>query len=255
DFAQIISDFNPVGKTSWVYDRFYSRNVGNAVKLKYTVEDNPWASPDEIADLRNTKDDDPNYYKIYFLGEWGELEGVIYNWRTETLPDPEDVDWDEVFYGLDFGYSVDPAAVVRIYRKADEYWVQELIYETGLTNTQLGERMKSHLIQSHETIYADSAEPKSIQELCDMGFNVHPSLKGADSVRAGIDFVRQQNITVATGSPNILKEQKSYIWKKDKDGNALNVPIDINNHAMDAIRYGVYTHAKRGGQGEVVFFG
>jgi len=242
-FHQFMFDFNPIGKTSWVFKRFFENGSsnGNLHRLLYTVLDNPWATEEEIDKLKSYEDIDDNLYKIYFKGEWGELEGVIYDWDMETpLPKRK----NEMFYGLDFGYSVDPATVVRIYRKADEYWVEEVIYETELTNIELGKRMKEKGIGKNETIYADSAEPKSIEELCDLGFTVYPAEKGPDSVRAGIDYLKTLKIHVLDGSENIIREQKSYIWKKDKDGNALNVPVAFNNHAMDAIRYAIYTNTK-----------
>ena len=241
-FSQIISDFNPTGTTSWVHGRFYEKNVGNAKKLIYTVLDNPWASKKEVEDLRSSKDDDPNFYKIYFLGEWGELEGVIYDWDIVDKP-PDNC--DEIFYGGDFGYSVDPAVLIRIYRKADNFWLEQVIYEKELTNTQLGYKMRRAGVSDDDDSYWDCAEPKSIQELCDMGFNVKPCEKGPDSVRAGIDFLKEQTIHIIAGSEKIIREQKSYIWKKDKDGRSLNVPIEFDNHAMDAARYGIHTHCKR----------
>lgn len=248
-FEQIVVDFNPIGKTSWVFQRFFEKNVGNAKKLRYTILDN---HPDylalektqrELERLRATRYYNENYYKIYFLGEWGELEGLIFpDWDIKDMP-PENP--DEIFYGGDFGYSVDPAALIRIYRKANEFWVEQIVYETGLTNTQLGHKMKTAKVKDTDVSYWDCAEPKSIQELYDMEFNVKPCEKGPDSVRAGIDFLKEQKIHIIDGSEDIIKEQKSYVWKEDKDGNALNVPIDFNNHAMDAIRYGIHTHCKR----------
>ena len=237
-FNQFIFDFNPVGKTSWVYKRFYENGNGKTHKLLYTVLDNPWASKEEIGKLMAYKEADENLYNIYFKGEWGELEGVIYEWDMDTrLPDKV----DEIFYGGDFGYSINPATLIKIYRKANEFWVEEMIYETELTNIQLGERMISRGIKKQDN-YWDSAEPKSIQELYNMGINAKPCQKGPDSVRAGIDFLQHQKIHIVGGSENISREQRSYIWKKDKDGNSLNVPIGFNNHAMDAIRYGIHTH-------------
>lgn len=247
-FEQIITDFNPIGKTSWVFQRFFEKNVGNVKKLRYTILDN---HPDylalektqrEVERLRATKRYNENYYKIYFLGEWGELEGLIFpNW--DIVPEPPN-NPDEIFYGGDFGYSVDPAALVRIYRKANEFWVEQVIYETELTNIQLGNRMRAKGVNDTDVSYWDCAEPKSIQELYDMGFNIKPCEKGPDSVRAGIDFLKEQKIHIIDGSEKIITEQKSYIWKEDKDGNTLNVPLEMDNHAMDAIRYGIYTHCK-----------
>lgn len=241
-FRQIISDFNPIGKTSWVYKRFFEQDINKARKLRYTVKHNPWAEKEYIQSLKDSEKWDSNYYKIYFLGEWGELEGIIYpNWDIVALPDRK---FDEIFYGGDFGYSVNPAAVVRIYRKADEYWIEEIIYETGLTNTQLGQKMQERNITQNDITYWDSAEPKSIQELCDMRLTALPAVKGPDSVRAGIDLLKTLKIHIVEGSENVIREQKSYIWKKDKDGNPLNKPIEFNDHAMSAIRYGIYTQLK-----------
>jgi len=248
-FEQIIIDFNPIGKTSWIYKRFFEKNIGNAKKLRYTIEDN---HPDYLAlektqrefqRLKATKNHNKNYYDIYFLGEWGELEGIIYNWDIADKP-PDNP--DEIFYGGDFGYSVDPAALIRIYRKANEFWVEEVVYETGFTNIQLGHKMRAKGVKNDDYSYWDSAEPKSIQELYDMGFIAKPCEKGPDSVIAGIDFLQEQTIHIIDGSENIIREQRSYVRQQDKDGNWLPKPIEFNNHAMDAIRYGIYTHCKKG---------
>jgi phage terminase large subunit len=241
-FRQIVSDFNPVGKTSWVHDRFWVRLPESAKKLRYTVFDNPWAEPEYVERLKATAADDKNFYNIYFLGEWGELEGIIFpNWDVVPLPDMK---FDEIFYGGDFGYSIDPAVLVKIYRKADEFWLQELIYRTGFTNPMLAAEAKDLGIQKHDDTYWDSAEPKSIQELCDNGLNAKPSAKGPDSLKAGIDYLKSKTIHIVEGSVNGAKEQKSYIWKKDKDGRSLPVPIGINDHFMAASRYGIFTHCK-----------
>lgn len=246
-FEQIITDFNPIGKTSWVYKRFFEKNIGNPRKLRYTILDN---HPDYLAlektqrefqRLKATRNYNINYYNIYFLGEWGELEGIIFNWDVVDKP-PDNP--DEIFYGGDFGFSVDPAALVRIYRKANEFWLEELVYETGLTNQALGRKMKKRGVKKDEISYWDSAEPKSIQELCDMGFNAKPCEKGKDSVIAGIDYLQEQTIHIIDGSENISIEQRSYVRQQDKDGDWLPKPIEFKNHAMSAIRYGIYTHCK-----------
>lgn len=240
DFSQFIFDFNPIGKTSWVYKRFFEDKNNNGIhRLHYTVADNPWAREEEIERLERYKDINPNLYEVMFKGEWGELEGVIYNWDMDT-PLPEKI--DEIFYGLDFGYSVDPAALIRIYRKADEFWVEEVIHAKELTNQMLAQEMRDQGIDGNAEIYADSAEPKSIEELHREGFNVKPCKKGADSVRTGIDYLKGLKIHIVDGSENISKEQRSYVRKMDKDGRYLPIPIDFDNHTMDAIRYGIYTH-------------
>jgi len=215
-FSQIITDFNPIGKTSWLYKRFFeNRNGSNGVhKIHYTVFDNPWARPEEIDILKSYEHINKNLYDINFLGLWGELEGVIYDWGepvdVETMPES----LDETFYGLDFGYSVDPAALIRIYRKADEFWVEEVIYERGLTNQALAQRMRDKGVNESADIYADSAEPKSIDEIHREGFNIKPCEKGKDSVRAGIDYLQGLKIHIIDGSENISKEQRSYVRKR-----------------------------------------
>lgn len=244
-YRQFISDFNPIGKTSWIYDRFWQRLDGKARKIRTTVLDNPWADPEYVAQLRRSADDDENFYKIYFLGEWGELQGVIFDWDVVPLPA---LKFDDVFYGGDFGYSIDPAALVRIYRKADEYWLEELVYETGLTNPALAKRSVERGVGRWDDTYWDSAEPKSIQELCDNGLNAKPAQKGADSVRAGIDFLRSKKIHIVEGSPNLAKEAKSLVWKKDKDGRNLPVPApSCRDHAIAAARYGIVSRAHEAG--------
>jgi phage terminase large subunit len=208
----------------------------------YNINTNPWADAGLIEFVKSMKDTDPNFYKIMFEGEWGELEGLIYNWDVVPLPD---IKFNEIIYGGDFGYSVDPATFVKIYRKADEFWLQELIYETGLTNPQLAERVKATGYDKKDRSYWDSAEPKSIQELSDNGISAIPCEKGADSVRFGIDYLRSLKIHIIDGSTNIIKEARGYIWKKDKDGNSLKVPVKFNDHAMDGIRYAIHTHCKK----------
>jgi len=246
-YEQIMFDFNPIGKTSWVYKRFFEKDISLSSqpvkKLHYTVLDNPWATEAEIARLKRSKLYDTNYYNIYYLGEWGELEGVIYNW--DVVDELSDIQFDDIFHGGDFGFTVNPAAVIKIYKKANHYWLKELIYETGLTNQLLADKMKGKGVKKKDECFFDSAELKSIQELCDSGINALPAIKGADSVRAGIDYLKECKIHILSGSENIIREQKSYIWKKDKDGNSLNVPIEINDHAMDGTRYGIYTYNKR----------
>lgn len=264
-FEQIIIDFNPIGKTSWIYKRFFEKNIGNAKKIRYTILDNHPAylalekTQRESQRLKATKTQNVNAYNIYFLGEWGELEGRIYDWNIvgktreqEKMSWKEIINPDEIFYGGDFGYSIDPAVLLRIYRKSNEFWLEEVIYwdpkkeDKGLTNIELGRKMKERGVGFDEYSYWDSAEPKSIQELCDMGFTAKPCEKGPDSVKAGIDFLQDQIIHIIDGSENISIEQRSYVRQQDKDGNWLTKPIEFNNHAMDAARYGIYTHCKEG---------
>ena len=247
-YKQIMATFNPdEARAPWIKQEFFDKKHPDSCVHISTVEDNPIKEVREqyLSILEGI--DDETYRDIYRFGLWAFAKGQIFNWDVVPLPDMK---FDEVFYGGDFGYSVNPAVVVRIYRKGLVFWVQEIIYEAGLTNQQLGRRMISEDVKGE--CYYDSAEPKSIQELCDMGLNVKPSEKGPDSVRAGIDFLKSVKIHIVEGSENIIRERSKYKWKTDKDGNPTNEPVKFDDHAMDAIRYGIYSHMKQPGVGAAV---
>lgn len=247
-YHQIMLTFNPLeAEARWLKDMFFGPTpCPDARTHRSTIDDNPI---DEVrarykARLAELKAQDATMYQVYGLGEWAALEGQIYNW--DVVPMPSDIAFDEVWLGGDFGYSVDPAAVVRIYRKADEIWLEELVYKTGLTNPMLAEEMRLAGVDSNEAAYFDSAEPKSIDELRRLGLNVRAAEKGPDSVRAGIDFLKSKRIHIIEGSHHLYREMSGYRWRKDKGGNAMPEPVKFEDHLMDAARYGIYTHLKRG---------
>lgn len=251
DYQQVISDFNPTDKFSWVYVRFFEKDVNHVQKLKYTVLDNHDAylatekARRYIARLDATAESNPNAYNVYRLGEWGSLEGVIFaDWDVQPLPDEGSF---EIFYGGDFGFTVDPAAVIKIYRRGDELWLQECIYQTGLTNQDLAAKMHADPeIDVTAESYWDASEPKSIEELYQAGINAHPASKGPDSVRAGIDLLLSLKVHIVPGSEHLIREARSYCWATDKNGIPTSKPADFNNHGMDATRYGVWTKLKDG---------
>ena len=172
-----------------------------------------------------------NWYKVYGLGELGVLEGVIFeNWKQiDTIPAEAKL----LGYGLDFGYSADPTACVAVYQYNNSIVVDEVIYSAGLLNSDI----ISRLPKGTHTIWADSAEPKSIEEIRRAGFNIKPVSKGADSINFGISLLQQRDILVTASSANLIKEFRTYSWDKDKTGKKLNKPIDEMNHAIDALRY------------------
>jgi len=243
-YKQIIMSFNPdEAEAPWLKDRFFSKANDKAFVHLSTIEDNPIKELREAYLERLEALDDETYREIYRFGRWARPKGQIFNWDIVPLPT---IKFDEVFYGGDFGYSVDPAALVRVYRKADEFWLQELIYETGLTNNVLARKMKDCGMTGYDDCYFDSAEPKSIDELVNEGLNVKPSLKGPDSVRASIDFLKSRHIHIIEGSENINREAKKYKWKVDKAGNSLPEPVKFDDHTISAIRYAIHTHCKQG---------
>ena len=251
-YKQIILTLNPdeaVG--AWIKDEFCwddesktgpGKRPGSFVHHS-TVEDNPVKAVRDEYTAKLDAIGDKTYYSIYRRGVWALAKGVIFDW--DMIDRPVGQFYDELFYGLDFGFSVDPAALIRIYRKADEFWLEEVIYRLGLTNPMLAGEMGTAGLIPNDQVYADAADPKSIRELNDRGFSVYPCDKGQDSVREGIDFLKGLKIHILRGSDNIMSERRAYKYKEAPDGRSLPIPVDFKNHAMDAIRYGIVTHVKK----------
>jgi phage terminase large subunit len=188
----------------------------------------------------------PDHYWNMIRGYVSEgARGRIFkNWKTIT-----DAEFDALpyptMYGKDFGFSNDPTALLEIKKHNNKVWAREKIYQTGLTNPGIVRELKRLEIPENANIYADSAEPKSIQELIDLGYyNVKPAIKGADSVRAGYDMLLELEICYTEGSTNIATEVQEHKWKLDKNKEPTNEPEDKFNHAIDALRYAVFTEAK-----------
>ena len=251
-YHQVILSFNPdESRAAWLKQMFFDTQNPDARVHVSTIDDNP--IPEVRAAYRQRlealKGIDEALWKIYRLGQWATLSGQIFSWDVSPLPE---LAWDETFWGGDFGYSIDPAAVVKVYRRADEFWVEEKLYRTGFTNQQLGAALLEMGI-ADEPIYFDSAEPKSIDELRLMGINARPSEKGPDSVRAGIDFLRSRKIHIVPGSSNLVKEVSGYVWRKDKSGNQLNEPVAFNDHLISAVRYAIVSHCRKFVEPEIIW--
>lgn len=177
-----------------------------------------------------------NWYRVYGLGEIGNLEGTVFNnWQQVDSIDRTKAKF--IGLGLDFGYTNDPTALIAVFMQDGELWLEELLYQTGLTNQDIGNKLKDLSINRSWEIIADSAEPKSIEELRRMGFNISAVSKGADSIANSIDILQRYRMNVTKISTNLIKELRSYKWKKDKSGKALNEPEDYLNHLCDALRY------------------
>ena len=172
-----------------------------------------------------------NWCKVYIYGQIGSLEGVIFNnWQTiDKIPD----DARLLGYGLDFGYSNDPTAIIEVYKYNDKRILNEICYLKGLSNAQIAKKITTKL-----PVYCDSAEPKSIAELRSYGLSAYAVTKGADSITFGIQTMQEQEYLLTSHSTNVINEFRKYAWDKDKrTGETLNKPIDDYNHAIDAIRY------------------
>jgi phage terminase large subunit len=173
---------------------------------------------------------EPNRYKYEIEGHWHDfVQGRIFdNWKFEYDPHSE----SETIYGLDFGFSQDPCALVKINKKGNKLWVKELLYDTGMTNGDIAETFPSFGIKKTDLIIADSAEPKSIEEIKRLGWNIKGASKGPDSIRAGINKIRTCEVCVDPTSKNLINEYQNYAWKENT-----NRPIDSYNHLIDALRY------------------
>ena len=175
-----------------------------------------------------------NWYRVYGLGEVGTLEGVIFtNWnQLDKIPDEAILETQ----GLDFGFTNDPTTLMQRYRWNGKHIFHEVIYQKGLTNNEIAKLINAHNCNTVFT-YADSAEPKSIEELKQLGIKITGAIKGPDSINIGIDNLLREDFLVTSSSTNFIKELRNYMWAVDKEGKKLNKPIDAFNHLCDAMRY------------------
>ena len=235
----IYIDFNPVSEF-WAHTEVLAEQDSELIVLTYrdnealpaTIRDDIEAAQVKAA----TSTYWANWWKVYGLGEVGSLQGVVFDdWQQV---DGIDFTGDKlVAIGLDWGYTNDPTAVVAVYKRGSAILLHELIYQNGLTNQDIADHLRKLGIGRSWPIIADSAEPKSIEEVHRLGFNIHPATKGADSIRNSIDILKRQPLLVTRESTNLIKELRNYTWDTDKTGASLGVPIDRYNHAIDAVRY------------------
>jgi len=235
----IYIDFNPVSEF-WAHTEVLAEQDSELIVLTYrdnealpaTIRDDIEAAQVKAA----TSTYWANWWKVYGLGEVGSLQGVVFDdWQQV---DGIDFAGDKlVAIGLDWGYTNDPTAVVAVYKRGSAILMHELIYQNGLTNQDIADQLRKLGIGRSWPIIADSAEPKSIEEVHRLGFNIHPATKGADSIRNSIDILKRQPLLVTRESTNLIKELRNYTWDTDRTGASLGVPIDRYNHAIDAIRY------------------
>ena len=242
---EIILDYNPVSEF-WVHTDVIPKQDHDFLKLTYL--DNEAVDPRIKISIESRKDRE-NWWRIYGLGEIGILEGSIYtDWEfIDHIPEEARLEG----YGLDFGYTNDPTAVIAIYYLDGGYILDEKLYRTGLTNNQIAALIKQW---SEAVVICDSAEPKSIEEIKLYDLNAVPSVKGSGSVNYGIQLVQDQKIKVTKSSINLIKEYRNYKWKLNKDGKPENTPEDVWNHALDAVRYGI-SYLKEGDGGDFVVIG
>ena len=236
--GDIYLDFNPTSNF-WVHTEVLTQP--NSELLILTYKDNEALSEEIVASLEMNREKGKtssyweNWWRVYGLGEVGQIEGTIFSdyLVIDKIPDDARI----LCYGLDFGFSEDPVALVAIYKYDTNLIIDEVIYRKGVLNSELSSLMKQNGVTGE--IFCDSSEPKSIAELKRYGHQVKPVDKGRDSVKFGIQLVQEYKLLVTKQSTNILEELSKYIWKKNKSGGYESEPIDMYNHAMDAMRYGI----------------
>ena len=239
-----ILDYNPSDEFHFIYDKIKPREDADFYITTY--KDNPFLSNEIVSEIERLKSIDENYWNIYGLGQIGSSQALIIR-INECNAIPAEAKF--LSYGMDFGFTNDPTTLVAIYQQGDNIYLKELLYQTGLTNRDIDEKLKFNEIERKE-IFADSAEPKSIEELYRMGWNIKPATKGQGSVNIGIDMMKRYKLFVTKDSVNMIKEFRNYKWQEDKNGNILNVPVDMFNHTIDAIRYGLYDKLARPNYGK-----
>ena len=250
-YNQVHCMFNPVSKENWVYKRWFKEganyNKENTVILHTTYKNNKFLPKEYIENLLDMERTNPAYFRIYALGEFATLDKLIYtNWREESF-NYRDIlrifKDSKAIFSLDFGFTNDPTAFVcsildEINKKI---WIFDGFEQKGLLNDEIAKKI-IEMGYRKEIITCDSAEPKSIEELKRNGLDrVRGATKGKDSIINGINLLQQYEIIILPSLTWIIEEFKNYTWKKGKDGEYINVPIDKYNHSLDSLRYGVTT--------------
>jgi phage terminase large subunit len=227
---EIWLDWNPTQEFWFYTDIKDQRDDVDFITLTYL--DNEGLS-DEIRQAIEQRKGNKAWWQVYGLGQLGEVEGKIYkDWNIiDEIPHEARLERR----GLDFGYSNDPTAIIDIYYYNGGYILDEITYQKGLSNKQIADILIN--LEKILTV-ADSAEPKSIDEIAMYGIPIIGADKGKDSVRQGIQFVQGLRVSMTKRSINLIKEYRNYLWQTDREGRIMNVPEDLFIHAMDAVRYG-----------------
>ena len=244
-WKQWMITFNPWNEHHWLKKRFFdAENDPDILAITTNYKCNEWLDDADLRLFENMKKNNPRRYQVAGLGNWGIVDGLVYeNWKEEEFTLDQVIDCDSV-NGIDFGYTNDPAAVFIgfIDTEHKKLYVWDEIYKKGLSNKRLYEEIESSHYQK-KSFTADCAEPKSIDELRGYGLRVEKSQKGKDSITHGIQYIQDFEIIIHPRCVNFITEIGNYTWDEDRLGNKINRPIDDFNHLMDAMRYAVEKYA------------
>ena len=258
---------NPPNKDHWIIKKWFNLEESEVegfykYSLKSEYKDNTLfifgtykgniknLDKNTVANFERYKETNPDHYWNMIMGlvSSGKRGLIFKDWTPMSKEEFDKLEYPS-FYGLDFGYSNDPTALLEIKTHNNKVYFRELIYRTGLTNQDIDKEMRTLEVSKTAYIYGDSAEPKSIEELKRLGWNIHPAEKGQGSVNAGISKLLESEVYYTDDSKNLAREKENYQWSLDKNKEPTNDPIDDFNHLMDAGRYGVFTNANKKGIG------
>jgi phage terminase large subunit len=229
---KIYIDYNP-NSGFWVHDNLLGKK-----DVQLIISDhrhNPFLDKGIRDKIESLKISDVELWKVYARGLTGKVTGLILNnwYLCDAIPP----DAKFVAAGLDFGFTNDETGCLIVYKQNGELWIEELFYEKGLTNPDIAKRLKQAGLTKNTEIIADSAEPKSIEELKRLGWHVKPAKKGADSIKLSIDILKRYKLNITRNSINLRNELARYTWKNDRSGKKINEPVDSFNHLIDPLRY------------------
>ena len=225
--GKIILAYNPtVSPYSWL------RQMNDCEKYVTTYKDNPYLPKEMVDAIEELKLKNPKYWKIYGQGEFAANDKAVFEFELV-----DDFDADFVAFGIDFGFSSDPCAMVAVYRKDTNIYLEEVFYEKGMVTSDIVKRLQQNEIDKSYEIWADSADPRLIEEIYRNGFNIKPVKKGADSINFGISVMKNHKIHILKTSQNIINEMYAYEYITDKYGYVTDKPQGGLDHAIDAARY------------------
>jgi phage terminase large subunit len=232
---RVVIDFNPDDEDIWINKELEQVRQYTAKDVDVIVStylDNTFLPEELKKEIEYEREADPESWEVYGKGNYGKRKGIIFNNWDIVDSIPSGVERKGI--GLDFGFTNDPTAAIDVYMTDGEIWLDELIYEQALTNPMIADKLMQY---GRAEVIADSSEPKSIAEIKTQRINITGAEKGPDSVNSSIDILKRFKIHITARSQNLIKEFKRYKWKTDKNGNALNEPVDFMNHGIDAVRY------------------
>lgn len=243
---RIFIDYNP-NTGFWVHEHLIGKPGVQLIVSDH--RHNPFLGQEVRDKIEALKTVDIELWKVYARGLTGKINGLIFdNWYIcESIP----ADARLIALGLDFGFTNDETGCIEVYQQNGELWVNELLYKTGLTNTDISSKLKEAGVGFNCEIIADSAEPKSIEELKRLGWRVTAAKKGADSVKNSIDILKRYKINITRNSTNLCNELNRYKWRVDVTGKTINEPVDSWNHLIDPLRYIALNKLKINGTGKL----